>query len=143
MTNVPTYEDLSKMKNENAKKEMQMAQSQNMQQNLNIESEGSKNPLLEEYIKREQQSQPPQFQQQGLGPRPEDQYTMFATNVADSVGSQEEYSKIMVDSAMRGKINPEIMFSDPSVLENDKKVLMSLISGGPKEDNVQGLGKIR
>lgn len=132
MAGAPTYQDLTRMKQEQENANRQMAQSQDINQAVNAEAEMNKNPILAEYMSRGQQ---------GLTPRPMDQYVMFATEVANAVSDQNEYSMAMIESAKQGKVPVEAVLADKSVLPQYKENL--ILESQQASEAAQGLGRIR
>lgn len=132
MAGAPTYQDLSRMKQEQENADRQMTQSQGLNQAVNAEAEMNRNPILAEYMSRGQQ---------GLTPRPIDKYVMYATEVANAAPNQNEYSMAMIDSARQGRVPAEAVLADESVLPQYKQDL--IVEVQQASEAAQGLGRIR
>ena len=93
------------------------------------------NPELSRYFANQQAKAQPQ----GLGPVQNtdvnaSDYTRFATEVANKVGSQEEYTKAMFGGVTTGAVDPGGFFDDEHIPEGAKQTLMSLLQGGPQNE---------
>ena len=78
-------------------------------------------------------------QQQGLVPREVNagDYTSIATQVANTVPNQEEYSKAMINAVTSGVVSPEAVLSDESILPQYREGLLNSLKQS------SGLGQIR
>lgn len=132
MAKVPTYQDLARQREESARVEQQVNLKDNVQQAGLVDAETSKNPVLQQYMNQGQS-------QQGLTPveQEPDQYSMFATKVADMARDQDEYSRAMRDLAINGEVPAEGVLSDESVLPEYRQSLINTIE---KSQQPQGLG---
>lgn len=135
MDRVPTYQDITRARAEREAVQNQMAERDALANE--IQSRVTPNPVLSEYMNRGAQQA-----QQGLVPRenPEDNYAMFATNVANNVEDQETYSMVMIDAAAKGQVPVKGVLQDESVLPQFKQGLINAIR--PNTPN-PGLGQIR
>lgn len=123
MEKAPTYQDLARQKAEQS-----AAQSQTAQMNVasnEAQSTVKPNPILAEYMSRNQQ-----------GLIPSNDYVGIATAVANSVPNQDSYSKEMVTAALNGSVPVEGVLSDDSILPEYRQGLMQ------KLEYAKGLGSI-
>lgn len=125
MAEAPRYQEL---KDERANVDMQRQQKMQQSQ-VSQEAVPRENPILQQYM------------QKGLNAQPQDQqgldagdYGRVAAQVANSVGSQEEYADRMFEGVTKGALDPRGFLSDPNVPDMSKRVLMSLMSGGPQDE---------
>lgn len=135
MDRVPTYQDITRARAEREAVQNQMAERDALANE--IQSRVTPNPVLSEYMNRGAQQA-----QQGLVPRenPEDNYAMFATNVANNVEDQETYSMVMIDAALKGQVPVGAVLEDESILPQFKQGLLN--AARPNTPN-PGLGQIR
>jgi len=113
----PTYEDVKRQKME--AKAQQQAVNQTAQANAQTGAamEGNKNPMLQQYMQR--------ANQQRLGDP--GGYSRLAAEVGNTAKNQDEYSSKMLDMAVNGELNPELMLEDPAVLDRDKNYILGLL----------------
>ena len=132
MDRVPTYQDITRARAEREAVQNQMAERNALANEA--QSRVTPNPVLSEYMNR--------GAQQGLVPRENSAggYTMFATNVANSVEDQETYSMAMVDAASKGQVPVGAVLEDESILPQFKQSLLNAVR--PSQTN-SGLGQIR
>ena len=133
MDQVQTYADLKNQKLEaDLANKQKLQQGQVAQQGLNDYKE---NAVLNQYVANQQGNAQPQ----GLGSVQNtdvnaSDYTRIATQVANSVPDQATYSKMIVKGAIDGKLDPNAVIKDNNVSEEDKMILMSLLQGGPQNE---------
>lgn len=132
MDRVPTYQDIARARAEKEATQSQMAERDALANEA--QSRVTPNPVLSEYMNR--------GSQQGLAPREDSagNYTMFATNVANSVEDQETYSMAMIDAASKGQVPVGAVLEDDSILPQFKQSLLNAVKPGPTNS---GLGQIR
>lgn len=132
MDRVPTYQDITRARAEKEATQSQMAERDALANEA--QSRVTPNPVLSEYMNR--------GAQQGLAPRENSagNYTMFATNVANSVEDQETYSMAMVDAASKGQVPVGAVLEDDSILPQFKQGLLNVIKSSTANS---GLGQIR
>lgn len=129
MADVPTYQDINRARAEADANKMQMAQREAVAKEA--QSISTPNPVLAEYMGRSQQ--------QGLVPREVNagDYTSIATQVANTVPNQEEYSKAMIGAVTSGVVSPEAVLSDESILPQYREGLLNSLKQS------SGLGQLR
>ena len=132
MDRVPTYQDINRARAEQSSVQNQLVQSNALSKE--VQSMNNPNPVLAEYMNR--------APQQGLTPRENSagEYTMFATNVANSVEDQETYSMAMVDAASKGQVPVGAVLEDESILPQFKQSLLNAVKSSTANS---GLGQIR
>ena len=132
MDRVPTYQDITRARAEREAVQNQMAERNALANEA--QSRVTPNPVLSEYMNR--------GAQQGLVPRENSAggYTMFATNVANSVEDQETYSMAMVDAASKGQVPVGAVVEDESILPQFKQSLLNAVKSSTVNS---GLGQIR
>ena len=132
MDRVPTYQDITRARSEREAVQNQMAERNALANEA--QSRVTPNPVLSEYMNR--------GAQQGLAPRENSAgaYTMFATNVANSVEDQETYSMAMIGAAAKGQVPVDAVLNDDSILPQFKE---SLINAAKSSASNSGLGQIR
>lgn len=137
MDQVQTYGDLK------AKKaEADMQNKQKAQQGIVAEqglNDYTANPELARYFASQQSNIQPQIPQIGLEPAQNtdvnaSDYTRIAAQVANSVGSQEEYAQVMFDGVTKGKVDPRAFLEDAGIPKEAKQTLISLIQDGPQNE---------
>ena len=125
MAQAPTYKDIETNRKQQQMVANEMNQMQNTRGNLDNEMNSQKNAILQNYMNA-------QSTQQGLGdPR---QYVNQAVGAANQTPNQDAYSEAMVQGAIDGKVNPQDVLNDPSINDSSKSVLLSLLSGGPQNE---------
>ncbi len=129
MAKAPRYQDLRAQEQEAQMANQQMMQKQELSNQLGLEAEANKNPVLNRYM---------QEQANGLGDINPAQYVNQAVSQAQDK-NQETYSAAMLQEVINGKMDPKVLLEDPAVLEEDKMVLMSLMQGGPQDQAPVGL----
>ena len=129
MDRVPTYQDITRARAEREAIQNQMAERNALANEA--QSRVTPNPVLSEYMNR--------GAQQGLVPRENSagSYTMFATNVANSVEDQETYSMAMIGAAAKGQVPVDAVLNDDSILPQFKESLLNAVKAN------SGLGQIR
>ena len=132
MDRVPTYQDIARARAEKEATQSQMAERDALANEA--QSRVTPNPVLSEYMNR--------GAQQGLTPREDSAggYTMFATNVANSVEDQETYSMAMIDAASKGQVPVGAVLEDDSILPQFKEGLLNAVKSSTTNS---GLGQIR
>ena len=132
MDRVPTYQDIARARAEKEATQNQMAERDALANGA--QSRVTPNPVLSENMNR--------GAQQGLAPREDSagNYTMFATNVANSVEDQETYSMAMIDAASKGQVPVGAVLEDDSILPQFKQSLLNAIKANTANS---GLGQIR
>ena len=132
MDRVPTYQDIARARAEKEATQNQMAERDALANEA--QSRVTPNPVLSEYMNR--------GAQQGLTPREYSagNYTMFATNVANSVEDQETYSMAMIGAAAKGQVPVGAVLEDESILPQFKEGLLNAIKANTANS---GLGQIR
>ena len=132
MDRVPTYQDIARARAEKEATQNQMAERDALANEA--QSRVTPNPVLSEYMNR--------GAQQGLAPREDSagNYTMFATNVANSVEDQETYSMAMIDAASKGQVPVGAVLEDDSILPQFKQSLLNAVKSSTANS---GLGQIR
>ena len=132
MDRVPTYQDIARARAEKEATQSQMAERDALANEA--QSRVTPNPVLSEYMNR--------GSQQGLAPREDSagNYTMFATNVANSVEDQETYSMAMIDAASKGQVPVGAVLEDDSILPQFKEGLLNAVKSSTTNS---GLGQIR
>lgn len=132
MDRVPTYQDITRARAEREAVQNQMAERNALANE--VQSRVTPNPVLSEYMNR--------GAQQGLAPRENSagEYTMFATNVANSVEDQETYSMAMIGAAAKGQVPVDAVLNDDSILPQFKE---SLLNAARSSTANSGLGQIR
>ena len=132
MDRVPTYQDIARARAEKEATQNQMAQRDALANEA--QSRVTPNPVLSEYMNR--------GAQQGLTPREDSagNYTMFATNVANSVEDQETYSMAMIGAAAKGQVPVGAVLEDDSILPQFKESLLNAVKSNTANS---GLGQIR
>ena len=132
MDRVPTYQDIARARAEKEATQNQMAERDALANEA--QSRVTPNPVLSEYMNR--------GAQQGLAPREDSagNYTMFATNVANSVEDQETYSMAMIDAASKGQAPVGAVLEDDSILPQFKEGLLNAVKSSTANS---GLGQIR
>ena len=132
MDRVPTYQDIARARAEKEATQNQMAERDALANEA--QSRVTPNPVLSEYMNR--------GAQQGLAPREDSagNYTMFATNVANSVEDQETYSMAMIDAASKGQVPVGAVLEDDSILPQFKQSLLNAVKSSAANS---GLGQIR
>ena len=132
MDRVPTYQDITRARTEREAVQNQMAERDALANEA--QSRVTPNPVLSEYMNR--------GAQQGLVPREYSagNYTMFATNVANSVEDQETYSMAMIGAASKGQVPVDAVLEDESILPQFKEGLLNAIKANTANS---GLGQIR
>ena len=132
MDRVPTYQDITRARAEKEATQSQMAERDALANEA--QSRVTPNPVLSEYMNR--------GAQQGLAPREDSagNYTMFATNVANSVEDQETYSMAMIGAAAKGQVPVGAVLEDESILPQFKEGLLNAIKANTANS---GLGQIR
>ena len=132
MDRVPTYQDITRARAEKEATQSQMAERDALANEA--QSRVTPNPVLSEYMNR--------GAQQGLAPRENSagNYTMFATNVANSVEDQETYSMAMIDAASKGQVPVGAVLEDDSILPQFKQSLLNAVKSSTANS---GLGQIR
>lgn len=132
MDRVPTYQDITRARAEKEATQSQMAERDALANEA--QSRVTPNPVLSEYMNR--------GAQQGLVPRENSAggYTMFATNVANSVEDQETYSMAMIDAASKGQVPVGAVLEDDSILPQFKQSLLNAVKSSTTNS---GLGQIR
>ena len=132
MDRVPTYQDIARARAEKEATQSQMAERDALANEA--QSRVTPNPVLSEYMNR--------GAKQGLVPREDSagNYTMFATNVANSVEDQETYSMAMVDAASKGQVPVGAVLEDDSILPQFKQSLLNAVKSSTANS---GLGQIR
>lgn len=135
MDRIPTYQDIARARAEKEATQNQMAEKDALANE--VQSRVTPNPVLSEYMNRGAQQA-----QQGLNPRKDsaEAYTMFATNVANTVDNQETYSLTMIDAASKGQVPVDAVLEDESILPQFKQSLINAISPNTPDP---GLGQIR
>ena len=135
MDRVPTYQDITRARAEKEATQSQMAERDALANEA--QSRVTPNPVLSEYMNRGAQQA-----QQGLVPRENSagEYTMFATNVANSVEDQETYSMAMIDAASKGQVPVGAVLEDDSILPQFKQSLLNTVKSSTANS---GLGQIR
>ena len=129
MDRVPTYQDITRARAEKEATQNQLAERDALANEA--QSRVTPNPVLSEYMNR--------GAQQGLAPREDSagNYTMFATNVANSVEDQETYSMAMIGAASKGQVPVDAVLEDESILPQFKEGLLNAVTAN------SGLGQIR
>ena len=132
MDRVPTYQDIARARAEKEATQSQMAERDALANEA--QSRVTPNPVLSEYMNR--------GAQQGLAPREDSagNYTMFATNVANSVEDQETYSMAMIGAAAKGQVPVGAVLEDDSILPQFKQSLLNAVKSNTANS---GLGQIR
>ena len=132
MDRVPTYQDIARARAEKEATQNQMAERDALANEA--QSRVTPNPVLSEYMNR--------GAQQGLTPRENSagNYTMFATNVANSVEDQETYSMAMIGAASKGQVPVGAVLEDDSILPQFKEGLLNAVKARTANS---GLGQIR
>ena len=132
MDRVPTYQDITRARAEKEATQSQMAERDALANEA--QSRVTPNPVLSEYMNR--------GAQQGLAPRENSagNYTMFATNVANSVEDQETYSMAMIGAAAKGQVPVDAVLEDESILPQFKEGLLNAFKASTANS---GLGQIR
>ena len=132
MDRVPTYQDIARARAEKEATQSQMAERDALANEA--QSRVTPNPVLSEYMNR--------GAQQGLAPRENSagNYTMFATNVANSVEDQETYSMAMIGAAAKGQVPVGAVLEDDSILPQFKQSLLNAVKSSTTNS---GLGQIR
>ena len=132
MDRVPTYQDIARARAEKEATQSQMAERDALANEA--QSRVTPNPVLSEYMNR--------GAQQGLAPRENSagNYTMFATNVANSVEDQETYSMAMIGAAAKGQVPVGAVLEDDSILPQFKESLLNAVKSSTTNS---GLGQIR
>ena len=132
MDRVPTYQDITRARAEREAIQNQMAERDALANET--QSRVTPNPVLSEYMNR--------GAQQGLAPREDSAgaYTMFATNVANSVEDQETYSMAMIGAAAKGQVPVGAVLEDDSILPQFKQGLLNAVKSSTANS---GLGQIR
>ena len=132
MDRVPTYQDIARARAEKEATQNQMAERDALANEA--QSRVTPNPVLSEYMNR--------GTQQGLVPREDSagNYTMFATNVANSVEDQETYSMAMIGAAAKGQVPVDAVLEDESILPQFKQSLLNAVKSSTTNS---GLGQIR
>ena len=132
MDRVPTYQDIARARAEKEAAQNQMAERDALANEA--QSRVTPNPVLSEYMNR--------GAQQGLVPRENSasSYTMFATNVANSVEDQETYSMAMIGAASKGQVPVGALLEDDSILPQFKEGLLNAVKSSTTNS---GLGQIR
>ena len=132
MDRVPTYQDIARARAEKEATQSQMAERDASANEA--QSRDTPNPVLSEYMNR--------GAQQGSVPREDSAggYTMFATNVANSVEDQETYSMAMIGAASKGQVPVGAVLEDDSILPQFKQSLLNAVKSSTTNS---GLGQIR
>jgi len=140
MAQAPSYNDIRTKKVEQQAMQEQVNQQEAMRQDLDNQANAGKNAVLQEYMNRQMQSSTPQ---QGLGEIDPGVYSGQAARMESNSPDAKTYSDNMVQGVLEGKVNPEAMLADPSVLEDSKLTILSLLRGTGNEESPAGLGPIR
>lgn len=122
MAAAPTYQDLARMKEENARINEQMLQRQAVARDSEIAGESNKNPVLQEYMNR------------GLGLTP-----VQGLGYPTQQPNAERYSQAMISAAMQGQVPVEAVLTDERVLPQYRQGLMQQLQ---QTQQPQGLGRL-
>lgn len=132
MAKVPTYQDLNRQRAEEATMQSKVEQRNAIAQNVQMDSDNNKNPVLAEYMRRNATPQ-------GLVPRDEGRtydYSTIAGEIASAMPNQQAYSSAMIDAAMKGQVPAESVLADARVLDQAKVWLVNAMRQN------QGLGQV-
>ena len=132
MAKVPTYQDLNRQRAEEATMQSKVEQRNAIAQNVQMDSDNNKNPVLAEYMRRNATPQ-------GLVPRDEGRtydYSTIAGEIASAMPNQQAYSSAMIAAAMKGQVPAESVLADARVLGQAKVGLVNAMRQN------QGLGQV-
>lgn len=132
MAKVPTYQDLNRQRAEEATMQSQVEQRNAIAQNVQMDSDNNKNPVLAEYMRRNATPQ-------GLVPRDDGRtydYSTIAGEIASAMPNQQAYSSAMIAAAMKGQVPAESVLADARVLDQAKVGLVNAMRQN------QGLGQV-
>ena len=132
MAKVPTYQDLNRQRAEEATMQSKVEQRNAIAQNVQMDSDNNKNPVLAEYMRRNATPQ-------GLVPRDEGRtydYSTIAGEIASAMPNQQAYSSAMIAAAMKGQVPAESVLADARVLDQAKVGLVNAMRQN------QGLGQV-
>ena len=132
MAKVPTYQDLNRQRAEEATMQSKVEQRNAIAQNVQMDSDNNKNPVLAEYMRRNATPQ-------GLVPRDDGHtydYSTIAGEIASAMPNQQAYSSAMIAAAMKGQVPAESVLADARVLDQAKVGLVNAMRQN------QGLGQV-